>query len=310
MASEQGSRTFLRQLAKPSLAVCATLLALLLGEGLVRVLGQAPAMKPIQLSSYDCIYRRSTNPILGFELKANYRSDDPDFVQTYERTNDHGQRDRERSLRKPDGVTRILLLGDSVVEGYGLRESEILSRQLEDLYTDGSTEVLNFGVSAYCTRAEVELLEKKGLHFDPDLVVLVFVENDFDNFNREAFPLGGTIDRPALVKTLFKRSQLFRLASVQLNLFQFGAEADPVRWNQDAIGDNNVAEGLARFRELADRHGFKPLIAIWPRFLNERIVDVCFMPQDSEQLVIEQLAALYKIPSVRLSTFFQRHRAE
>jgi hypothetical protein len=50
----------------------------------------------------------------------------------------------------------------------------------------------------------------KGLRFDPDVVVLLFVENDFDNFNREAFPLGGTIARPAIVKALFERSHLFR----------------------------------------------------------------------------------------------------
>ena len=323
MSSKQRSRAFLRRLAGPAVALCATLLALLAGETIVRVLGRAPGIKPIELGSYDCIYKRSTNPILGFELKANCRSDDPDFIQTYERTNSHGQRDAERTLGKPDGVRRVLLLGDSVVEGYGLRESETISRQLEDLYADGSTEVLNFGVSAYCTRAEVELLEIKGLRFDPDVVVLVFVENDFDNFNREAFPLAGTIDRSALVKALFRKSHLFRLASIRLNLFGFGAEADPVRWNQDAIGDNNVAEGLCRFRELADRHGFQPLLAIWPRFLDDRIADVCFMPQGSEQgphfakdrkmgtqLVVEHLAAMHEIPSVRLSEFFRRHRAE
>jgi Flp pilus assembly protein TadD/lysophospholipase L1-like esterase len=310
MSSEQRSRLLLHWLAKPAMAVCATLLALLAAEFVVRVLGRAPGIKPIQLSSYDCIYKRSTNPILGFELKANCRCDDPDFIQTYERTNSHGQRDRKRILQKPDGVRRILLLGDSVVEGYGLRESETISRQLEDLYPDGATEVLNFGVSAYCTRAEIELLEVKGLRFDPDVVILVFVENDFDNFNREAFPLGQTIDRPSIVKTLFRRSHLFRLASVRLNLFNFGVEADPVRWNKDAIGDNNVAEGLRRFRELADRNGFQPIVVIWPRFLDDRIADVCFMPQGSEQLVVEHLSAMNYIPSVRLSEFFQRHHAE
>jgi Flp pilus assembly protein TadD/lysophospholipase L1-like esterase len=307
MSSEQRSRSFLRRLAKPAVAVCATLLALLAAEAFVRILRLAPGIKPIQLSSYDCIYKRSKNPILGFELKANCRSDNPDFIQTYERTNSHGQRDRERTLRKPNGVRRVLLLGDSVVEGYGLRESETISRRLEDLYPDGSTEVLNFGVSAYCTRAEVELLEVKGLRFEPDVVVLVFVENDFDNFNREAFPLGGTIHRPAIVNALFRRSHLFRLASIRLNLFHFGAEADPVRWNRDAIGDNNVAEGLRRCRQLADRHGFQPLVVIWPRFLDDRIEDICFMPRGGEQLVVEHLAAMHDVPSVRLSEFFRQH---
>jgi len=297
------------RLARPALALCATLLALLAAEGIVRLGGWAPGHKAIQLDAYDCIYQRSTNPILGFELKANYRCDDPDFIQTYERTNAHGQRDRERSQQKPAGVRRILLLGDSVVEGYGLRESETLSHQLETLFPDGSTEVLNFGVSAYCTRAEIELLEVKGLRFEPDVVVLVFVENDFDNFNREAFPLTGTTERPAPVEILFQRSHLFRLTSVRWNLFHYGAEVDPVQWNQEAIGDNNVAEGLQRFRELADRHGFQPLVAIWPKFLEDRIADVGFMPEDNELLVIEALAAMHAIPAVRLSEFFRQHRA-
>lgn len=324
VSSKKQSRALLHRLAGPAVAICATLLALLAGEGMVRLLGRAPEIKSIQLGSpqslkgsfgdplqdYECIYKRSTNPILGFELKANYRNDHPDFIQTYERTNSYGQRDKERKLEKPDGVRRVLLLGDSVIEGYGLRESETISSRLEDLYSDGSTEVLNFGVSAYCTLAEVELLEVKGLQFDPDIVIIVFVENDFDNFNREAFPLGGTIERPAIAEMLFKKSHLFRLAGVQLNLFHFRAEADPVSWNKDAIGDNNVAEGLRRYRRLADSHGFQPLIVIWPRFLDDRITDVCFMPQNKEELVVERLAAMHNIPSVRLSKYFRRHRAE
>ncbi len=298
-----------RRIARTALAIGSVVLALLFGEVLIRCLGRAPELKSIQLASEKCAYKRSTNPLLGFELKANYRNDSPDLIQSYERTNSHGQRDKERTPRKPPDVRRVLLLGDSVVEGYGLREQETISRQLENLYPDGSTEVLNFGVSAYCTRAEIELLEVKGLKFEPDVVILVFVENDFDNFNREAFPLGGTISRPAIAERLFVRSHLFRLACVRWDLFHFGAERDPLQWNQDAIGDNNVVDGLQRFRQLADSHGFRPLIAIWPRFFDDRIDDVPKMPDDDNQLVIEQLAAIHGIPAIRLSEFFKQHRA-
>ena len=284
----------------------ATLLSLLLVEGIVRAFVEAPEVKPIRLASADCVYQRSTNPILGFELKANYRNQAPDFIRTYERTNSHGQRDRERQLEKPGGVRRILLLGDSVVEGYGLPEPNIISTRLEKLFTEGDVEVLNFGVSAYCTRAEVELLEVKGLRFDPDVVVIVFVENDFDNFNREAFPLEAAVERPAIVEGLFLRSQLFRVACLRWNLFQFAADSDPVRWNEVAIGDNNVFDGLKRLAELAAAHDFEPLVAVWPRFVNEGIVDVNFMPENDQELVIERLAAMHGIPSVRLSEFFRR----
>ena len=296
--------------ARFSLALAATFISLLVGEVVIRIFGRAPASKSIHLGTTNCIYRRSTNPILGFELKENYRHDQPDLIQNYERTNAHGQRDKERATEKPPGVRRILLLGDSVVEGYRLRHDETISHQLEELFQDENTEVLNFGVSAYCTRAEVELLEVKGLKFNPDVVVLVFVENDFDNFNREAFPLGGTMDRPALAQFLFANSHAFRLACFQWDLFHFGAESDPVQWNQQAIGNNNVPAGLKRFRELADLHGFRPVIAIWPRFLDEEIIDVHFMPQSTTELVVERLASTPAIPSFRLSEFFRQHQAE
>lgn len=294
-----------RRLARPGLALAATFLALLASELLVRLLRAAPEIKAIDLASEDCVYRRSTNPILGFELKANYRNAAPDFIESYERTNAHGQRDKERALEKKPGVRRVLLLGDSVVEGHGLAEEDTISRQWEALVENGSTEVLNFGVSAYCTLAEIELLETKGLAFDPDVVVVLFVENDFDNFNREAFSLGSAIERPGPVKWLFQKSQLFRLASIRLDLFQFGAEADPVRWNREAIGDNNVVEGFRRLRELADREGFRPLVAIWPRFLDDGIVNRPVVSENDPAPLAERLASMHGLPSVRMASAFQ-----
>lgn len=285
------------------LVLMGIVLALLLGELGVRVLHRAPEIKPIKFDSRQCVYRRSRDAILGFELKPNYRNAKPDLIQSYERTNSHGQRDKERSIHKKAGVRRILLLGDSVVEGHGLKEEDTLSHQLELLYPDQRTEVLNFGVSAYCTLAEVELLETKGLQFEPDLVVLVFVENDFDNFNKEAFVLEG-IQRPAVLELGFKASHLFRLVCVRFNLFGFGLETDPVRWNQNGIGDNNVVTAFERLKKLSDAHGFGVLIAIWPRFSDDRVEDVHTMP-DGRDLIVERLAAMNGLRTVRLSAFFQ-----
>lgn len=293
-----------KSLAK-KLTVCgvATILALGLGELLVAKFADVPAVKVLELADPECVYQRSRNPVLGFELKPNYRHAQPDLIQSYERTNQHGFRDQDREFRKEPDVQRVIVLGDSVVEGYGLAQQDTITAQLERLQPK-DREVLNFGVSAYCTRAEVELLETKGLAFSPDIVVLVFVENDFDNFNREAFPLSGTIKRPPWAEWLFARSDGFRLACLTWNWFQFRAESMPVEWNQEAIGDNNVTAGLARFRALATKHDFQPLVAIWPRFEEYRVDNVHFMP-DEQQLVVEAIAAANGLPTVRLSETFE-----
>jgi len=306
-----------------ALAAAATICTVVACEFLVQALGLAPPIKVIEVSGDQCVYQRSGNPILGFELKENYRNASPDFVDSYERTNQYGLRGPDVEATKPAGIRRILLLGDSVVEGYGLAETDTISARLRGQYAKeeeapgssqdaagkSTTEVLNFGVSAYCTLAEIELLATKGVQMAPDEVVLIFVENDFDNFNREAFPLGSIADRPAWAEWLFKTSHLFRMACIQLDLFQFRADTDPVQWNQEAIGDNNVTAGLQRFKQLALQYDFRPLIAIWPQFQDAAIEDVHWVP-DSDQLIVEALAARHGIPAIRLSTFFKRHQKQ
>ena len=153
-ARQSSSRPNRSRLARIALAVAALLVALVLAEVGIRAAGLAPAVKAIWVSDEESVYRRSANPVLGFELKPNYRNDDPNPNQSYPSTNAWGQRDVERPIEKPAGVARILLLGDSVVEGHGIMEIDAtISRQLERLFPDGSTEVLNFGVSGYCTRS-------------------------------------------------------------------------------------------------------------------------------------------------------------
>jgi len=291
------------------LALASTVAALVIAEAAVRALAFAPGVKPIDVTTTTSVYRRSENPVLGYELRPNYRNDDPDSYVTFRRTNAHGQRDIERTLEKPPGVRRVLLLGDSVVEGEGIENlDETMSRQLEALHPDGRTEVLNFGVAGYCTLAEVELLETKGLAFDPDVVVIVFVTNDFRNFNQQLVMLGEPEERPRWVKSLIVRSDLFRLVSLRLDLFGLGRELEPMRWTEQAIGDNNVVEGLARLAALSRREGFEALVAIWPRFTDERILNPEAMPGSRGELLIERLARMNGLPTLRFSRAFRADR--
>lgn len=98
--------------------------------------------------------------------------------------NSFGMRDREYSLQKPGNTFRIAGLGDSVMFGWGVGQEQAYLKLVEqDLNAQPNHqmkyEVLNFGVPGYNTSMEVGLFEHLGINFDPDLVILHFVNNDF-----------------------------------------------------------------------------------------------------------------------------------
>lgn len=109
--------------------------------------------------------------------------------------NAQGFRDRVNyAYAKPAGTLRVLALGDSHTMGYEVRQdatfSEVVKRRLAAQW--GAVEVLNTGVSGYGTAEELAFLENEGLRYDPDVVVLAFFRNDFeDNLKAGLFRLDG-----------------------------------------------------------------------------------------------------------------------
>ncbi len=294
-ANTNGKRRGRRWLPRLLALAVSIVFALAVGEIAVRVLGVAPGLKPISVEAPNSVYQKSDNPVLAYEMKANYRNEDADSFTNYQSTNSHGQRDVERSVARPGNIRRAILLGDSVVEGFGLPDlDDTISRRMETKFPNGQWEVLNFGISGYCTKAEIELLRTKGLQFQPDVVMLVFVQNDFENYNQDNARVAQG-SRPAFVNTLVVYSHLIRLACVKLDLF--GLAGKP-------LSNNNVVEGLAEFARLAAEHNFQPAIAVWPQFLDEGIVDLHPMPEGDGELIVERLARMHGIPTLRLSGVF------
>jgi len=108
----------------------------------------------------------------GLEYKVAYR------------VNSLGLRDREFSSDKPPGVFRILMLGDSFTEGYGVEQAETFSKVLERSLNGGVTgpyQVINAGCASYSPVLEYLLLRHRALAWDPDLVILNYDMSDVQN---------------------------------------------------------------------------------------------------------------------------------
>lgn len=96
------------------------------------------------------------------------------------RINSRGCRDIEFSAEKPDGVFRILALGDSFTFGMGVESEATYPKQLEQILRGKgySVEVINCAVIGYDMWQYTVALEEKVLAYHPDLITLGVFVND------------------------------------------------------------------------------------------------------------------------------------
>ena len=108
-------------------------------------------------------------------------------------TNSRGFRDtREFDYGKTAGSLRVLALGDSQTQGYEVRQDQTYAAVLERfLGARGiAAEAINAGVSGFSTAEALAYLEAEGHKYSPDVVVLGFYANDFqDNLKAGLFEL-------------------------------------------------------------------------------------------------------------------------
>lgn len=101
-------------------------------------------------------------------------------------TNAYGMREGAYAMPKPEGVVRVVLLGDSYVFGWRVkaeeRVGEHLRRMLGERARPGSRiECLHLAVSSWNLEAECAFVLRQLEELDPDLVVHVTIENDLDD---------------------------------------------------------------------------------------------------------------------------------
>jgi len=133
--------------------------------------------------TFEAMYEANNDYVYGLKPDTGIRhcSYYGDFISTYS-VNSEGLRSRVNyGYDKPAGVKRVLMLGDSYTFARGVEDDETCAAVLERLCkaNGARVEVLNSGVPGYSTDNEYLYLKKKGLLFNPDIVVLMlFPRND------------------------------------------------------------------------------------------------------------------------------------
>jgi hypothetical protein len=192
-------------------------------------------------------HRPSDDPKLLYELR-------PNFAMTLQgrkiSINSLGFRDKERSVKKPRGVFRIVCLGSSNTYGAAVNDDETYPAYLEAVLNKrapGRYEVWNAGISAYVLAQSTAWAEEIARKYEPDLIIFQYY-----NVGRKPFLLGYPYSRyfdadPSLYLenlrylpfssreldlALLRRWRLFRAGIILLNRWDAVASNNPFYNNQ------------------------------------------------------------------------------
>ena len=199
--AERSRKSLLIRLAILCFAVAVGLLIL---EGLARVIYNRNGMHfGIEMWKYaKYIKRRSSNPAMSHEHTPNSEA----FLMGVPvKINSQGLRDDERDLAKDPQTYRILMLGDSITFGWGVRQEETFSKALERMLNEHPLggpwrryEVINTGVGNYNTAQEVAYFMERGFRYRPDMVMLAWFINDAEDTPK---PVQGWLARESCLYT-------------------------------------------------------------------------------------------------------------
>lgn len=219
------------------------------------------------------LIRRSEYPLLSYEFRPGA---DVLFHGARVRINEAGYRGRLVSHEKPAGAMRIVGLGDSVLFGWGVTDEEtclaVLESRLNAEHPQRTCQAVNLAIPGYNTAMEVEMLRRRGLAYQPDIVVLCMVGNDMElpNF------IHSTPDVLSPRRSFLWEKYVARRSSHQNALAEIGLapsphdttgvaqyEVDPEKvpapYNK-MVGAGAVSRALQELRALRDEHGFEVVI--------------------------------------------------
>ncbi len=188
------------------------------------------------------------------------------------RLNNLGLRGADIMLEKPEGVTRIVCLGDSFTFGEGVREEHTYPARLEAILSGRLSgerfQVINAGVQGYGTLEELYLY---GLVCDPlrpDVVIIGFVLND-------AADPGETIRLNDERTRAFEPSALGRVSALW-EQFERGREAGridreyaaSIRESFSSQRWQDTETAFAGMRAYADERGFRLAMVVFPLYVD------------------------------------------
>jgi len=183
--------TLRQAVGRLALGLASTLVCLMLAELATRWL------MPVPLHSTDTFLhlgdaglRQEESAPVWLRPGVRTQHQEEDFSVAVE-VNSKGLRDEEMPYEKPQGVRRLLSVGDSFAFGYGVELDQAFCK-IAAAELGPPWEAINAGVPSWGTGDELDFFVTEGFRYEPDVVVLTcFLENDLrDNWDRQRYTVG------------------------------------------------------------------------------------------------------------------------
>jgi hypothetical protein len=108
--------------------------------------------------------------------------------------NSRGMRGPVFPYDKPQGTYRVVVLGDSFIDGYSVNQQDRVTEDLSSMLAkqlQRPVDVIPMGVAGYSNDQELLWLESEGFKYHPDLVILMFYDNDIMYNTSDSYFRGG-----------------------------------------------------------------------------------------------------------------------
>ena len=166
------SRKFRTLTLRFTLIASGLLVGVFLAEGLARLFFPQLAPRTARITKFW-----KYDPDLGWSNSPRAIGDFETFgIHAFVTINSKGFRGPEIEYARDQKRQRVMVLGDSYVWGYGVKDDEVFTELLRKTMPD--VEIVNVGVSGYSTDQELLLYRNECYRYKPDLVIIVVTEND------------------------------------------------------------------------------------------------------------------------------------
>ncbi len=237
------------------------------------------------ISAYRILENNGGIDVIGNYIQREY---DPEeniseilkrYDDTHERTrnvtriNSLGFKDDEWMLEKPDGMYRIIALGDSMTYGFDVGTDDTWPSQLErKLNSSGhNVDVMNMGGWTFDvgTVEELVIFKNMGLDYEPDMLILQYYNNDWrsldvkDNaqekwhrYNQGEYELPEDISKIINETNASEKAISGLIYDMELDAYWMSVEMED-EWNVW------VKPPLLEMIELADENDIEMIVVTW-----------------------------------------------